>query len=240
MDYNNTRAKFPVKHLRSLALFQANNDIRYYLNGILIERAEPEREGVYLVATDGHTMLVIYEPEGKLVHSEPRLIMRLPKDMVSAASRNRRDFGRTSVIAKGTRVSIGLDFEFEQGDGEVYVQPGNPWIDGRYPDWRAVLPHFDLLKPTISDAIQAKYVARFSKVGDSTDKYGSPIKLWQREPGRAILVQLAHEPNMLGIIMPMRGDSEHALIGKLRNIVKQPPLPEPEQKDPSAQSGTAC
>ena len=50
------RASFNPKHLARLMPFKATNDIRYYMNGVCIERAE---RGVYLIATDARCAEVL-------------------------------------------------------------------------------------------------------------------------------------------------------------------------------------
>lgn len=50
--------RFPAKHLTTLAPFVPVNDIRYYLCGFRVEPAE--NGGIFLVATDGHTLIVIH------------------------------------------------------------------------------------------------------------------------------------------------------------------------------------
>lgn len=70
------RAKFQARFLPMIAPFMAAQDIRYYLNGFLIERAE--RGGVYLVATNGHALAAIHDPQGILEGEESIIIRREP------------------------------------------------------------------------------------------------------------------------------------------------------------------
>lgn len=232
MDYTNTRVKFPARHLRALSLFAAKNDIRTYLNGVCIEKAE-NRPGVYLIATNGHAMIIIHEPDGMLVHEGKSVIMRLPKEMISAYSRARRH-SSISVIAKGNRVSLGSGFESEQDDGEFYVMPGRPWAPGTYPDWRRVLPHFDKLKPLAAAPFRAQYLGNFGSLYPGR-QHADTVRLWQRESEvqgftdsiSAIIVQVIDQPNVLGIIMPVYADRPKTDVFK--QMIHQQPLDvEPE------------
>lgn len=232
MDYNYTRIKIPAKHLRALSLFAAENDLRHYLNGICIEKAE-SRPGVYLIATNGHTMIVIYEPDGQMVHEGKNVIMRLPKELLAASSRvsRGRHASQINLIARGNRVWLGTDFDSEQGDGEVYVMPGKPWVQGNYPDWRRVVPHFDKLKPVAASAFRAEYLGKFFNLYPG-GRHHDTVRLWQQDNGGnvvefgghqgAIIVQVTAYPNVLGIIMPVYADRPST--NAFKAMIDQPPL----------------
>ena len=56
----------------------AANDIRYYLNGVLVTpRAEG---GVYLVATDGHRLMAVIDESGSV---DKERIIRFPKSFLA-------------------------------------------------------------------------------------------------------------------------------------------------------------
>jgi hypothetical protein len=222
--YTNTRVKFPARHIVALNSFAARNDIRYYLNGVYFEKAT-DRPGLYLVATNGHTMLVIYEPEGQMVHDRDGLIMRVPPQMIGAIRANKRQYC-TNLVAKGCRVSLTDDFGQEHRDGEFYIMPGHPWIDGNFPQWRRVIPNFDKLRPGSASAVNSQYLANFhNPYRKRVDRFGA-VRLWQepstdRWSGAPIAVQMATEPNLLGIIMPILDDDPS--VACFKNMIHQEP-----------------
>ncbi|HEY9131092.1 MAG TPA: DNA polymerase III subunit beta [Dyella sp.] len=124
------RVTLPEQVLRDLmehtAFAMANQDVRYYLNGMLLDLQE---HTLRCVATDGH----------RLALKETRL-----ESSVSA---------RRQIIIprKGVNELVGL---FEAGDGQVELEFGrnhlrvrrgdvvftSKLIDGRFPDYEAVIP----------------------------------------------------------------------------------------------------
>jgi DNA polymerase-3 subunit beta len=124
------RVTLPEQVLRDLmehtAFAMANQDVRYYLNGMLLDLQE---HTLRCVATDGH----------RLALKETRL-----ESSVSA---------RRQIIIprKGVNELVGL---FEPGDGQVELEFGrnhlrvrrgdvvftSKLIDGRFPDYEAVIP----------------------------------------------------------------------------------------------------
>lgn len=227
----NVRAKFGAKYLQAMVPFIPKNDIRYYLNGLRVERAADKGRGVYLVATNGHQMAVVYDADGAIVGDDGRgVILRIPAEMVSASRKRAMRSHSLMVIVSGSRVSLNNDFNLEHTDTEVYVMPGRPYIDGKYPDWRRVLPEFDKLKRGIAADVNIRYLDSFNRVSIAMggDRYGSPAAFWQEEPHKAVLVQLVNVPEFLGIIMPMHGASDDATKAMLKPILRSKTRPEPK------------
>lgn len=55
-------AKVNPKFFHAISLFASKSDVRYYLEGVFIE-SNP-KGGVNIVATNGHVMAVMHDPEG--------------------------------------------------------------------------------------------------------------------------------------------------------------------------------
>lgn len=233
--YQNLRIKFDAKLLRIMAPFIAKQDIRYYLNGLRIERATDKDKGIYLVATNGHMMAVYYDADGHIVGDNDRgVIMSLHPAMLANAGRATTRFGAKplQVIASGLRVSLAPDFGFEHTAAEVFIQPGMPWVEGNYPDWRKVLPEFEKLQPVVSGAWNMRYLAEFAKV--TTDKRYGTVRLWQStDPGNnyantpAMIIQLTERPTFVGIMMPVYSNADKDLM---RPVFDAKPRPATEPK----------
>lgn len=204
----NIRLKFDARVLATLAPFVPKHDLRYYLNGIRVEKAVDKDKGIYILASDGHTMAAFYDEDGQIAGDDGKgVVMRLPREMLAAARSHRKD--KVRVIAKGSRVSLAQDFGDEHTGREVYVMPGAPYIDHRWVDWRRVLPSFDQLLPAITGQFNGGYIARATK--------GRKVKLWQ-EPSqdptytKVMVVQDHDEPNLLMLVMPMRDDMDKSKL----------------------------
>ena len=101
------------------ALAQSTETTRYYLCGVHITPAGNGEPGAYLVATDGHKMLVFYDPGATI---EGSAIVALPKDLLKRC----KDGEKLEVSDTGASVG-GL-------------QAGNVLVDGTFPDWRRIIP----------------------------------------------------------------------------------------------------
>lgn len=203
MNINDIRVSIDPAHLARLVPFIAVHDIRYYLNGVCVEKAE--KGGIYLIATDGHTMAVVYDASGTIEGADS-IIFRINAGLApaakAAASKLHRGI-KYRLLVQGQRVKVACDFGSE-GDAEYFVQAGRSLIEGKFPNWRKVVPDFEKLKPGFGDAMNAHYLARLSKL--ATDKRFSGITLWQASPEKAIVARVPRVPEMIVVFMPMRGE----------------------------------
>lgn len=117
--------------LKALLLFAAKADIRFYLNGLLIETGPL---GTRAVATDGCTMAAASLP---MLGAEAATLI-VPRDALEAAIK---------AVGKGPVVSL----EFAAGERNpdhpraVTIEAGQASIkatelDGVFPQWRRVIP----------------------------------------------------------------------------------------------------
>lgn len=223
-DYTLLRAKFRAVLLAKVAPFAARCDIRYYLNGIRVEAAV-DRPGVYVIGCNGHTLLVAYDRDGMIENDDGKGILLKPTPgLVSACKQSGR--GRKpslDVVITGSRVSVSAGWGGVAKEGEAFVAPGHPFLEGAeyYPKWRRVLPVFEDLKPGIVNQVNAGYLAAFAKVADSHDRWHG-IRLWQAHENGSCLVEMAAFPELLGVIMPMRNEpSREAVIRGFRAIAER-------------------
>lgn len=204
-SFESIRASVDPAHMQRLIPFMAVNDIRYYLNGILIEKAEGG--GVYLVACDGHTMCVIHDATGTIEGADSA-IFRVGPGLASAAKTATKKMHKNlkyRLLVKGHRVLIACDFDAE-GDAELFVQAGRSLIEGKFPDWRKVMPEFSKLKRGCcgADDMNALYLARLMKVSDNKRFQG--VSLWQESENKPVVARMQKVPEMIVILMPMRSD----------------------------------
>jgi DNA polymerase-3 subunit beta len=105
----------------------AISDVRTFLNGTLFSI---DKEGLWCVATDGHRLNVAFEPiEGADRLKEASVIV--PRKTVLLA---KKMMGQSETV----KLTIGPnDIQFTLEDATVILGKG---IDGKFPNWRGVLP----------------------------------------------------------------------------------------------------
>jgi len=173
-----TNLTITAKYLPILARFAAKKDIRYFLNGFL---AEPHPwGGATLVATDGHSMCIIYDKEAVC---EEIQIRPIPKRMVALAKKH----DSIPVVYVGNDVSTAG--EQLNGAGES--------IDGTYPDWRKVVPFLPVKCDGL--AVDTPQLDKFSGMGG--------IRIFASgDGGSSYIVRSEECPEFLAVVMGYRYD----------------------------------
>lgn len=176
--------------------FVAQQDVRYYLNGINIRPLESE--GVMVVATDGHRYIVVRDPHG---YAERELIVSLSKDAMKHASNAKHTL---DVMSNGA-ASISNEVAMP-----LFIQPGNSLIDAVFPRIERVASVIGY-KEGISGAVNPKYLNDALTISKS---FGGSIRFFTRDndsPLNFVLGGLG-ELECFGGIMKMR-ESFEALPG---------------------------
>lgn len=210
---NDLRINFTPKYLPILDLFKAKGDIRYYLNGVYVEKAP--QGGVYLVATDGHTLVCIYDKDG-LIEGAESAIVKIEPGLVAAAKKplaQRVSAPTYAVMVRRNRAMLAIP----DSEEELFLQAGKCLIEGKFPNWRKVLPSdFAKLKPgAFSDCVvNPLYMARFAEI--KSDRRYAAIALWQEAPDKAIVVQAEGLPEAVFLVMPMKRDD---FTGTFKNFM---------------------
>ena len=185
------KVSLPERILRDLmertAFAMANQDVRYYLNGMLLDLQE---HSLRCVATDGH-----------------RLAMKETVLQSSVSSRR-----QIIIPRKGVNELIGL---LEGGDGLVELEFGrnhlrvrrgdvvftSKLIDGRFPDYEAVIPLGADKTATLDREVLRGALQRAAIL--SNEKYrGVRLEL---SPGRLRLV--AHNPEQEEAVEELEADT---------------------------------
>jgi DNA polymerase-3 subunit beta len=105
----------------------ANADVRYYLNGALLSI---DKEGIWLVSTDGNRMTVSREP---IVGSETLAPMSVivPRKSMLLAKKLLKHGGNVTLTLCARNVQFSFD------DGTMLFAKS---VDAAYPNWRNVIP----------------------------------------------------------------------------------------------------
>ena len=129
----NAEIKIPENILKGLfdrtAFSMANQDVRYYLNGLYLDIAE---NSIKTVTTDGHRLAVCEYTGDESVGSELSNSIIIPRKGVLE-------------LSKLLDASSELPLTLYISDNHIRVQKGNirftsKLIDGKYPDYQAAIP----------------------------------------------------------------------------------------------------
>lgn len=153
--------------------FVAQQDIRFYLNGINIR---PLEDGaVMIVATDGHRYIVVRDPNG---YAEKELIVNVPKDALKHASSAKHTL---DVMSNGTAMISG---EVAQ---PLFIQPGNSLIEADFPRIERVAS-LTGYKEGIVGAVNPRYLADALEIGK---KFGNSIRFYTKDADSPLTFVLA-------------------------------------------------
>ncbi|MTV31368.1 hypothetical protein GJ654_10220 [Rhodoblastus acidophilus] len=196
----------------------STEETRYYLNGVHCEPCKTG--GVTMVATDGHRLVCVRDPAGFIEGSGiVSLDAQMRKALATKSARVTAFPKRFLVIREGRAGALGTGTEevkdnasvadewfgyFERLDLNIFAfQWRDVLIDGKFPDWRRVIPKFnDNMKASNAfNAVLLKQVARALR----DDEVPASVRLVQdvkAKDGPTVL--LSDDMNAFGVIMPMR------------------------------------
>lgn len=180
-------------YLKALAAFTAPEDIRYYLTGIHVR---PHHEkGVIIEATDGHSAGIIHDESG--VCNKPA-ILKIDADMIRKIRA-----GHRYVVENGTGTLKSQDAQ------ALFIVPGNPLIDAKFPDIPKLLRDKEFA-PGLMQCVNWEYIER-CKVKPLLSGYKLPaLKFWHQrgdgiDPNHGmIVVRNDMAPEFMALVMPIR------------------------------------
>lgn len=177
--------------------FMAKADIRYYLNGISI-RPHPAG-GAVICATNGHFLAAVHDRSAVCEHD---VIISI-SPATAAALKSNISAGRELVLRHG-RVAV------MEGPDEVALQPGNPVLDGRFPEYEKVIPPTARLVPGLAGHFNTAYIATLDVVAKIACPKVGPMRsvTFFTVDGTAdntAIARVAAEPDFVAVLMPQRG-----------------------------------
>lgn len=214
-------ARVNPKYFAAINLFAAAQDIRYYLNGVFIE-PHPEK-GVVIVATNGHVLGLIHDPDGWC--AKPVIVGGISKPLISACAKAKGIKGldkqvtlyiseRSAVVHAGEQMDRTVDpfSEFTTHMSKIEI------IDAKYPDYRRVIPN----KREPSEqfpCMNASYFAILDKVGallvPGIRNYGAGVYLESRGKDTSVVARFTQgdlEQRFVAILMPMSGEGPKEIL----------------------------
>jgi hypothetical protein len=187
----------PRAALQAMTHLCTRNDIRYYLNGVMLETLANEAR---LVATDGSVMGVYRMTDCSFPEAE-RGQMILPLSAVDLA-------------LKAAAKTLPIQLQVTQGAaGPVHMLGAVAFtpVEGRFPDYRRAIPRE---VSGVATMIDPALLARFAKACDclAPKAQTSPVRIGhngvRNEKGgredRGAIVECAGVPGFAGVVMPLR------------------------------------
>lgn len=191
--------------------FVSTDNIRYYLGGLFIE--PHPKGGVLMVATDGRRLAAIHDPDGE---ADGGWICPVPKVLAAACRRQNKKYPKDNAgmlhfigdagyvtAANFPPESVGTDMAARLGPLHL-ASAWAPPIDGRYPDWRRVVPAWPL-EQDFSEPIgfSGKLLSAFSVAAKAAGYSNAATVFYPPGKQGAMIVRLPHVPDFLGLLMPM-------------------------------------
>lgn len=220
-------ARVSPRYFAAATIWMGQRDVRHYLNGVAIQ-PHPD-QGALIVATDGHTIAAIHDPDGWC--ERDIIVGAIPKPLIAACKAKGR---RSELLTTPRHLWIAEDGAVvqggEAGDNEIRepVSPFEPLslyackielVDEKYPDWRRVISAAakkieEGASPTAPASVNPNYLARLTetaRVFGASSEYAAATG-YQSRPNEVILYRLSvsGDPEFGGRavfgIMPMRDD----------------------------------
>ena len=179
-----------IEQIKALLVIAPKSDTRYYLNGALLEVRD---DRAWLVATDGMRLLAINLTDGLRDARDGQYI--IPRDLLAGVR-----------VKKGGTLFLCVDQYQGENNGRARIFTGTsdmaaPTVDGRYPDWRRVMPAHVSGAPAHYDPA---YIGDFGTVAELLG--GARISARIHPNGTdAAPVELG-TADALGLLMPLRAD----------------------------------
>lgn len=220
----------PVCDLLRVAPFTGEQDVRYYLNGVLVT---PWKDHALLVATNGHWLGVMESHDART--DQPR-ILDLPRpflnqldksqwrttsqdderDAEEDPTRYRSERGTLTVADESSRIVI-------TEEREIMVKPGRPFIEGKYPEWRKVIPDQSTLEPGLFTPFTPSYLARLHEAVPTDREHALHCFQSRTESKmRPAVFRFSKLPGLMIVLMPRRNDDK---LGEWPEWANKPEMP---------------
>lgn len=213
------------KYFAAINLFAGVKDVRFYINGVRIE-PHPVK-GAILVATNGHTMAAIHDPDGFC--SQPIIVGSIGKDLLRACR-------SAKPAVPGADLRLWIDAQ-SAVIAEGHDEPAHPFdqyarhasrielIDGKYPDWRRVLTGASQRHSQDFPAVNPAYLALIDEAASilcpALKGWRAPVRLFGRGETVSIIARIPYMEmvdRFVAMVMPMT--DEYCYSGVLPTAFK--------------------
>ena len=187
-----------TNELKACLKIAAKKDVRYYLNGVLVNAVTPRK--VVLVATDGNRLIAINADTNDTESSEIKQLI-IPREAIDAAIKGNKD-----------------KYIFLKSLGDNQYALNNTMftaVDAKYPDYERVIPGDPV---NYVDQKLARFNPKYLLDADEAMKliHGSNGFLMQR--GTDAAIQFVDDSKAVIVIMPLRDKDEPRYTGFMHPV----------------------
>jgi len=210
IDPTPTTFFLPADVLRAIYCAASKEDVRYYLNGVFVEKSH---EGITLVATDGH--LLMWYRLGEQAFVGDRCFTQ--SDAENSGFILRADVAEKAFKARSasdlwiygdTETGLLQFVESAPGDDGTHLRLGVcefERIDGTFSDWRRIAPVPS--EGSVPVVFNVNYLDRFKAAQTALGlggKYPKPMRVTAARVGDPMGVEFGGCPEFAGVLMPMK------------------------------------
>jgi len=171
--------------------FITTDDSRYYLKGVYIHKAQ-NKPGIFLVATDGHTLGLWYDKEGTIEGDSQ--IISITKDQLSLLNKVKNKEDSILTIDEYSIKYNDMKFQF---DISIF-------IDGSFPDYKRIINVEN--KEINNIALNPTYMKKFEF------KKNSAVQLYFETASSPMKVTVSGYPGFVGVLMPMKISTDESFL----------------------------
>lgn len=214
--------KIPRDAIKAILLFAAVHDIRYYLNGLLVEATS---EATRIIGTDGRMLGIHHSEQANTVEQPTSLIV--PRQALAYI---RPLVARTKWDKKGRPLLSEIQLERDDSgwlirDHVSGLRFGFDPIEGKFPDYVKVLP-----KETtdVAGSFNPSYIGRLGLVAKAFRREAYNVS-FSHNGDNAGLVSISGVPGFIAVVMPQRNNEKAQVPGwaKASLLTVSEPKPEP-------------
>lgn len=178
---------FTAAQLKAIALLAAQQDVRYYLNGVLVEATPFETR---LVATDGRKAGVVRHAVENDIDADVSLIV--PTSVISLLKASKSDGNKTvSIEIDNSTYTLCAPF--------TGLRAGFTPVAGRFPDYRRVVP----ANPSGEFAhFMPQLLIEFVKCGQLLTNRAFVVPRLEHNGASSARITFDGFDNFIGVLMP--------------------------------------
>ena len=196
------RLKLDPHKLYVASLFAGKGDVRYYLNGVCIEKHPVE--GAYLIGTNGHTLCALYDQTAIVEMDQQEIILPIESKIQTKLKHAKAE----TATFYGSQLHV---LQENSSTPDIFVTSA---IDGTFPNWRRVLPsEIDVNNSQEKLGVyNTDYLANFTLLSKVLGKFPR-VRLFNPANENGPLVGVLPDwPQSLIVIMPMLAEDAVATL----------------------------
>jgi len=204
-----------VDFLRVLP-FKADYDRRFYLNGVLVT---PYEDHALLIATNGHWLAAYESAEARTDQDRildiPEWFARQIRDLVARGDNDHDEEDRDDDVPWSVPSLSGYILTVEdersrlvisQAGVEQLVKPEAAFLEGKYPDWRKVIPDPTALDKGLFTPVAAHYLAALHEAVPDEREHALFCYQEREKSSAPVVFRFGKMPELVIVLMPRRDD----------------------------------